>query len=394
MECSKLTNNFSGKVLINIVLAAGMLMFARCKEVSTDIVPETTISAKALQTIAATAPSSAKGYALENSLPAGYKKDGSVDYTDYVQKAIKANSIVVFPAFPILINDKGLSIKSNKVLTFLKGSEIRMKASSKENFASFNIDSATNVTLNFPIVVGDRYIHKGGLGQWGHGISINGSSNIVINSATITNCWGDGIYIGNYKSVVSKNITINDATCKYNRRDGMSIISVDGLNVIGGYYGFSNGTTPFCGINMEPNNSADELNNIKISGITTEGNPGFGIQVNFKRLFGSVSKKIKLDVINHVDINSHTAFKGSCYLDYKKGKETVSGPVNILNASWHKNIAKSPIYTTMYNNDIKITITKPWVRNLSGAVLNEPSMKTMFAGKSGINKEANYSITF
>src|SRR6476660_8447368 len=52
----------------------------------------------------ATAPTSATGYNITKSLPSGYVKNGTIDYTKYVQAAINNNSVVVFPNFPILVS--------------------------------------------------------------------------------------------------------------------------------------------------------------------------------------------------------------------------------------------------------------------------------------------------
>jgi hypothetical protein len=39
----------------------------------------------------------AVGYNIENSLPKGYVKDGSKDYTSYIQDAVKKYDVVNFP---------------------------------------------------------------------------------------------------------------------------------------------------------------------------------------------------------------------------------------------------------------------------------------------------------
>src|SRR5690606_11994065 len=61
---------------------------------------------------------SAELYDITQSLPAGYVKNGSVDYTQYIQKALDDHNKVMFPDFPILINDAGLSVRSNTKLFF------------------------------------------------------------------------------------------------------------------------------------------------------------------------------------------------------------------------------------------------------------------------------------
>src|ERR1700758_4716525 len=49
-------------------------------------------------------------YKITSSLPANYVKNGSVDYTSFIQGALDKYSKVIFPDFPVLINESGLTI--------------------------------------------------------------------------------------------------------------------------------------------------------------------------------------------------------------------------------------------------------------------------------------------
>jgi len=80
-------------------------------------------------------------------LPAGYVKDGSRDYTSYLQAAINKYSNLVFPAFPIMVNANGLTIPSNKTITFLTGSTIVFKPTLLATYNILKISGSTNVTL-------------------------------------------------------------------------------------------------------------------------------------------------------------------------------------------------------------------------------------------------------
>src|SRR5690606_5365022 len=104
---------------------------------------------------------------------------------------------------------------------------IIMKPNSAKNYKVFSITNVSNVTMNGPVIKGDRAKHTG-TSEWGSGIAIYGSRNITINDAVVTDCWGDGIILGS-GSTVNKNIAINNAYSRNNRRMGFAIISVDGL---------------------------------------------------------------------------------------------------------------------------------------------------------------------
>jgi hypothetical protein len=255
--------------VIKISLIICIFLFAECKKDNLYLSP--TLDSKLRNTeggikLAALSADgiTSSSYYLVNSLPFGYVKDGSRDYTSYVQAAINKYSNIVFPGFPILVNDGGITIGSNKTITFAEGSEIRLKGTSSSSYNILNIYGATNVTLYNPVIVGDRNSHIGTSGEYGMGIGIRGSTDVTIYSPKVTNCWGDGIYIGQINNSVNcKNIVIKDAYLKKNRRDGISIISVDGLLLDNIYAGYTDGTAPFCGINFEANNSKCEFKNIR-----------------------------------------------------------------------------------------------------------------------------------
>ncbi len=56
------------------------------------------------------------GKSITEFFPVGYVKDGSRDYTKYIQLAIDKYDNLVFPGYPLSINDQGLSVGSNKTI--------------------------------------------------------------------------------------------------------------------------------------------------------------------------------------------------------------------------------------------------------------------------------------
>lgn len=311
-------------------------------------------------------------YYLVNSLPAGYVKDGSVDYTAYVQAAVANYSNIVFPGFPILVNDKGINVGSNKTITFEPGSELRLKASSNGTYAILRISNVSNVTLFNPVVIGDRDNHIGTEGEWGMGIGIYGSSNVSIYSPKVSNCWGDGIYIGQVNSIInSKNIVIKDAYLKKNRRDGISIISVDGLLLDNLYAGYTDGTLPKTGINIETNNTACVVKNVRINNPRTENNGANGILINMRTMLGLTTQTADVTITNHFDTGSpRYALKVSTKeVDYA-GK--LMGFVNVVNPTWHKTSLETgaPIWLGSNHPDFKINISSPEWMTSAGTILS------------------------
>src|SRR5690606_14017101 len=120
---------------------------------------------------------------LTRYLPANYSTSGEIDYTEQIQKGLSENRNVKFPNFPILINDKGLTLSSNSNLYFGENSKIILKGSSKERYEILRMDNVQNITINNPVIEGDRNSHKGNTGEWGMGIAVRGGSkNISINN--------------------------------------------------------------------------------------------------------------------------------------------------------------------------------------------------------------------
>jgi hypothetical protein len=385
--------NKTQKAFSFFLLMSCMLTFSRCKkdQLQTSSTPVDSTS-KSLSLTAKTLATTTT-YNITSSLPAGYVKDGSVDYTTYVQNAINKYSNITFPAFPIMIDDKGLTIGSNKTITFLTGSKLLLKPTASSNYNILNILDATNVVLTGPVIVGDRNTHLGTSGEWGQGIGIYGSTNVTINGANVTYCWGDGIYLAAKGTINNKNITIKNATSLYNRRNGISVTNAIGLDLESPYAGYSNGVAPFTGIDIEPSSYADEIQNIVLNNPNTAYNPGMGISVGFKNLFGGPNKTIGIQINNHNDKGSGDAFKATATLTQRKGTETVTGNINILNPVWRKNTV-APIQTNLLVKTIKLTITNPAVETVSGTLLSDASILSLFTYKTNINYTANYVINF
>ena len=309
-------------------------------------------------------------YIVDN-LPAGYNKDGIIDYTSYIQKSLDTFYNIEFPPFPLLVNDQGLKVRSNAVITFKKGSEIRLKPSSKKTYNIIDIRNVSNVTLYGPVIKGDRYMHMSNIGEYGMGIAIRGGKDINIFNSRITECWGDGIYIGQAGKKFPKNITIKDSYLRNNRRDGISVIGVNGLLLENIYSGFTDGTKPMCGINFEPDNFDCEIKNVKVINPITEGNQGSGIQLSLRNLLGASSKNVDVLIVNHVDIGSKSfSFKIACNRKEETYGGSITGLINIINPIWNLPISGKPFIFTTDQPDLKVKITSPKVKNSKGNIMN------------------------
>ena len=279
----------------------------------------------------------------EAYLPQGYSKDGSKDYTSYIQKALNANRNLIMPNFPILINASGLKLSSNSIIYLPDNCKIFLSPNAKDTYHMILIKNCENVQIINPRLVGDRAKHLGSKGQWGMGISIYNSSNIKLYNPDIRNCWGDGIYVG--RDNPSRNnfdITIYSPQLHYNRRNGISIISGENIVLNSPVISNTNGASPMCGIDLEPNSNEDNLDNITINNPITFNNK-YGILIYLKSLQGTKQKNVNVYINSPIDQYSINGVQASNF-SLKSTAKSIKGNIHIKNPNWKNNSASFKKY--------------------------------------------------
>lgn len=233
-------------------------------------------------------------YALKY-LPKKVKKDGSVDYTKYLQKAIDENQRVIIPNFSIAINKDGLTIPSNRTIIFQRNSVILYKGIAKGKLDDIiKIYNVKNVKLINPKVIGNKK-DKSQKGEWNAGISILNSENINIDNALIKDTWGDGIFIGSEDNGVSKNINLNKIWIDNVRRNAISITSLIKGNINNVLLSNTNGTLPECGVDIEPSLFGEFIQDVKFNNLYSYNNKNAAFNVNLT-MFNSDIKQYKDEV--------------------------------------------------------------------------------------------------
>lgn len=148
-----------------------------------------------------------------------------------------------------LSNTKGaLDIPSNTNLII--NGKIYLRPNDFDGCSVIRLKNVRNVTVSGSgSIIGDKSKHKSSSGEWGMGIQIMGSHNVVVTGLNIYDCWGDCIYIG----ANSSNINISNCTLHDARRQGISITYAhDCIIEKCKIYGIG-GTAPGYGIDFEPN---------------------------------------------------------------------------------------------------------------------------------------------
>lgn len=88
--------------------------------------------------------------------------------------------------------------------------------------------------------------------EWGHGIACYGSQRVTVRDMRIRECVGDGMSIG---SAGTADVRIERVDFYNNRRQGLSVVAVVGLLVEDCAFVSTKGTSPECGIDVEPENN-------------------------------------------------------------------------------------------------------------------------------------------
>ena len=253
----------------------------------------------------------------------GAKGDGSADDTVAIQKAVDQAAVgdgaeVYLPDGIYLINPEiSINLRSNVELNLADNAVLKAKPTKEANHEIINITNVDNIEISGGSIIGDRKTRTGKTGEWGHGIKIMGSRNIRISDIAISDCWGDGVYIGSTDlQRYSENVAIEQFTIDNCRRNGITIISGRNVKIIDGVIANTRGTDPQAGLCLEPNNKSEFIQNILIDKLTTISSGGYGILFGFGR-YANSPNNISVTINGYTDRNSA---KGglSSYSDYKR----------------------------------------------------------------------------
>ena len=211
------------------------------------------------------------------------------------------------------------------------------------SFPSYNIifcSNASNINISGGKLVGDIDTHIGETGEFGYGITLASCENVTITDINISKCWGDGIAIlrDNWNSPTDvrpcKNVIIENVICDSNRRQGLSIIALDGAVIKNSKFintGTIKYTAPGYGIDIEPNNQYEEVTNVTIDSCEF---------INNKDSISNYDKSISLYA--PVNKNISNILIQNCITT---GELTINGSNNII-------VDRCNLYTCSFSNII------------------------------------------
>lgn len=259
-------------------------------------------------------------------------------------------------SYNVLIGQGETSIRVSSNTTIVLNGEIKLLPNKYDQCYIFDINNAHSVTIKGTgKIVGDRVAHLGKTGEWGFGIRIKRSNNVLIEGITISHCWGDCIYICDK----SNRITVRNCNLNNSRRQGISVISANNVNVSNCNIRNISGTAPGSAIDIEPN-ANDTVRNVTITNVTVrdchigfaasgdETKKRFTENVKFKNCHVSKVKGIPVTIINVKDV-----LVDNCYLDCS-AKAYAIYLKQVSNASVTNNVLSSEKYIFNSTKGIRI----------------------------------------
>lgn len=222
--------------------------------------------------------------AAEDSVPASRFGWNGVDDTAAVQSAIDsgAKKVVIdrqlgdWVVRPLFIR------RSNVEIVLADGVTVRAK---KNEFKAIGdslvkiCGGASNVVLRGEgrarlVMNKADYLDRSryAFSEWRMGVSLVGCSHVTVKGLSVESSGGDGVYVNSVK-----NALLEDLVCRDNNRQGISVISVDGLVVSRCRFETTSGAAPMAGLDVEPNNERQCCQNVVFEHCSFSGNASSGV---------------------------------------------------------------------------------------------------------------------
>ncbi len=215
----------------------------------------------------------------------GAQGDGVADDTSALNAAIASlgsdGGTLWVPAGNYLV-DPSISIRLTNNVTLKLDADATLRATPvvTGNSSIVLATGARNVAVFGGKIIGERVGHLGTTGEWGMGIRMMGCSNVRIENVQVSDCWGDGIYVGAVgPGKESQAVSITKCTSRNNRRQGLSITGCLGATIRDCEFTDTHGTSPESGIDLEPNPLL-RVDDVVIENCLLARNAGFGLILN------------------------------------------------------------------------------------------------------------------
>lgn len=240
------------------------------------------------------------------------EKEDTDDIQNVIDAAIPGESITIPYGIYYINPDKGIKLKSD--ITLINNGVLKALPSNQETFGIIKINNVSNVNIIGGIIEGERDKHLGTTGEWGMGIMIFSSSNILIKDVISKNNWGDGFYIGTQfddNINIPNNVRLCSVISTNNRRQGLSITSGDTILVNRSIFRNTSGTPPSAGIDIEPN-EGQTVKNVVITNSLFFDNYGGGINITYPFSLGTNASNVQNIIVQNNIITNNSCKEKDC----------------------------------------------------------------------------------
>ena len=219
----------------------------------------------------------------------GAAGDGVTDDTAAVQAAFDSGADIVVIKNTYLVTPgadqwkRTLQVPSGLIIE--GPGTIQLSPTSLDGYDILSVYNVHDVTIRGITVIGDLDTHTGVTGEWGYGIDIDDSVNVCIDNVNVSKCWGDGIAVNHLDNSAPidqycSNITISNSEVHHNRRNNISVMCGEYVNILNCDIHHASGTAPQVGIDIEPDYDALEIaKHVTVQGCHIHDNAVAGINV-------------------------------------------------------------------------------------------------------------------
>ncbi|HEV8694183.1 MAG TPA: right-handed parallel beta-helix repeat-containing protein [Lysobacter sp.] len=292
---------------VHVVHAPGMARRDFLKKSSSLAIP-LILSGVAFPAFAAyVPPTRSRGTTVLNAKNYGAYGDGVHDDTAAIQAAINAlpstGGTVYIPAGTYLIDTtKKINLRSLMLLKMDPGTILKAKTASVARHYILYISGKSDVEIAGGQLGGERDTHKyltSSTDEWGHGLQIAGGKRVTVRDMRVSKCTGDGVCIGGGSS----DVVIANIVSTQNRRQGLSITNCSNIKVYDSEFSYTQGTSPECGIDIEPDEPYT-CSNIWIENCRLNNNAKYGINI-WKRVSTVTVTKCVIESNGSLGMSTH-----------------------------------------------------------------------------------------
>lgn len=324
----------------------------------------------------------------------GVVGDGVTDDSDKLQKFFnyKARKYVVNSG-DVLVDKDIQVVNGDSEVEFINSKLVR-KPNYLSKYYILNVNGVHNVVFKNLHLVGDRYEHKGTVGEWGHCLNIVDCSNIKVIDSIFENPWGDGIYIGYEYTQAPKfrarDIEVLNSKVINPSRNGISICSGDRVVVKDCFILGETRTGPNAAIDIEPehnDSSVPHLSDVLIEGVYVSTKSGIvymlgDYDVNSLIIKNCIAENVEYGIIGYQSFgNSHILIENQTCKNVEKQAIAIHGTgensnVDIINTSIIDNASNDS--NNYVNTGIILNVGDVDVHNINIDGLKVNSSKTKF----------------